>query len=298
MSHFRITYDGPALATHQMDVHELAPALLAMGDLLEAATRVLNGDRVKPQVNVRASFKTGSFGIDFELATVWLLKVRDLFGSDDATSTANALAILGALGLVARKTGVSLIGALKWLRGRTLTRVEQGEDTVRLSVDEDALEIEHEVLALLRELAVREALDKLLAPLDRDGVDTFATGTEDAVAERVLQAEREWFRTPAIEDAMILDDNRRMAFSIVSLAFREDNKWRLYDGAATIHATITDTRFLARVDQNLEIFAKGDALICRVRVRQWQTTRGVRTEYEVTEVLEHRQAGRKLPLPL
>jgi len=34
--HFRITYDGPALASHEMDVRELAPALLAMSDLLKA----------------------------------------------------------------------------------------------------------------------------------------------------------------------------------------------------------------------------------------------------------------------
>ena len=68
MSRFRITYDGPALESSEMDVRELAPALLAFGDLLDASTRALCGDQVRPRVNVRGSFKTGSFGIDFTLA--------------------------------------------------------------------------------------------------------------------------------------------------------------------------------------------------------------------------------------
>ena len=31
---FEVVYDGPALAGHQMDVRELAPALLGVGNLL------------------------------------------------------------------------------------------------------------------------------------------------------------------------------------------------------------------------------------------------------------------------
>lgn len=297
-AHFRITYDGTALSSNEMNVRELAPALLAAGDMLEAATRALNGDRVKSQINVRASFKTGCFGIDFNLATDWVLKVRDIFATDTASAAANAIEILGALGLVAWKGKQSLIAALKWLRGRKIEKVEIGDKTAHLIVENEALEIELAVLALLRDLAVREALDKLLAPLDREGIDTFASGTDADIVQIIGKAERSWFYTPAVEDDLVLDDVRKMAFSIVSLAFKEDNKWRLYDGAATIHAAIADIGFLTRVDQNVETFAKGDLLICMVRVRQWQIPSGARTEYEVVEVLEHRQAARQIRLPI
>lgn len=298
MSQFRITYDGPALQSHEMDVRELAPALLAAGDLLEAATRALNGERMRAQINVRASFKTGSFGIDFNLATDWVLKVRDIFASDTATAAANALAVLGALGLAARPAGMGLLAVLKWLRGRQIARVETQPDSARLVVEGESIDVELAVLALLQDLAVREAFDRLLSPLDREGIDLFACGTDTAVVDTVRETERLWFATPVLEDDLVLDDVRKMAFSIVSLAFKEDNKWRLYDGAATIHATISDSGFLARVDQNVETFAKGDLLICRVRVRQWQTPSGARTEYEVAEVLEHRQAARQIRLPI
>lgn len=296
-THFRITYDGPALAHHEMDVRELAPALLSISDLLDNATRVLKGGTAKPQINVRGSFKTGSFGIDLMLATDWLTAVRDLFASDNASALSNAIEILGAVGLVGWQGKRGLLAVLKWLRGRAITRVELREDDAVLIVDDEQLAIEREVLALLQDLAVRESLDKVLSPLDRTGITTFAAGSDDAVFDTVSEAERAWFHPPSWEDELLFDDVRKMAFSIVSLAFKEDNKWRLYDGAATIHATIQDAGFIERVNQSLEHFAKGDVLICLVRVRQWQTATGARTEYEVTEVLEHRHAARQLRLP-
>lgn len=295
---FRVTYDGPALAHHEMDVRELAPALLAVGDVLEAATRALYGDRIKAQTTVRASFKSGSFGIDFQLATDWLLKVRDLLASDDTSAVLNAAELLALIGLLAKNgTRKGLLPVLKWLQGRQITRVEAGDNTARIHVEDESIEVETAVIQLLRDIAVREAIDKMLAPLDGEGIDTFASGTDEAFAVRITEDERLWFKAPGLQDELLLDDSRKMAFSIVSLAFKEDNKWRLYDGAATIHATISDRDFLARVDQNAVSFTKGDVLICIVRVQQWQTPSGARTEYEVTEVIEHRRAARQLHLP-
>ena len=66
MSEFSITYDGPALSEHMMDVKELGPALLAIGDLCSEASRFINGDDVS---NIQVRVKTtapGSFDIILE----------------------------------------------------------------------------------------------------------------------------------------------------------------------------------------------------------------------------------------
>lgn len=296
MSNFRLTYDGPALKSSEMDVRELAPALLAAGDLLDAATRVLNGDRSKPQINVRGSFKVGSFGIDFTLVSDWGMAVKDLFLSDTVAAIANASTILGLLGFVGKKSG--LLGTLKWIRGRKISKVQIKQNSAKICIDEESIEVDSRIVALLRDLEVRESFDKLLAPLDRVGIDRFASGTDETIDQIITKDQRSWFHSPTPEDELILEDSRKMAFSIVSLAFKEDHKWRLYDGSATIHATISDYDFIHRVDQNIERFAKGDSLICMVVVRQWQTLNGVRTDYDVTDVLEHRHAFRQIHLPL
>lgn len=304
MSEFRVTYDGPALQTSEMDVRELAPALLAVGDLLSSATTVLYGDKIKPQINVKGSFKTGSFGIDFVLSADLISRITDIFTSREANAAANALALLGFVGLGVKvsynQIKPTLLDTLKWMRGRKIQKVEiDAPDSIAtLYIDNEKLEIETQVLGLLRDVSVREAVERMLSPLKTDGITDFYVGDDKAnTSAHIVSREVEWFSRPEIEDELIIDENRKMIFSIVSLAFKEDNKWRLSDGTATINATITDSNFISKVNHNQINFAKGDILVCNVKVRQWQTGSGAKTEYEVFEVLEHRTSARQISLP-
>jgi hypothetical protein len=113
-----------------------------------------------------------------------------------------------------------------------------------------------------------------------------------------LQRVRSAISKPKLADATIIDDVRRLAFSIISLAFKDDNKWRLNDGTGAISATIEDADFLAKVYANQIAFSKGDILICDVRVVQKQAEAGLRTEYTVIRVVELRPGIRQIPLPL
>ena len=99
-----------------------------------------------------------------------------------------------------------------------------------------------------------------------------------------------------MSDKPILEEKRRVAFSILSLAFKKGNKWRLYDGNAQINALISDDMFLKRVNSNEIAFAKGDILICDVAIIQKRTRDGLKTDYEVIKVVKHESAARQLPL--
>lgn len=62
-----IRYDGPALSGHEMDVHKLAPALLAVGELCRVANQTFNADVATVKVLVKANVEQQCFQLQLEL---------------------------------------------------------------------------------------------------------------------------------------------------------------------------------------------------------------------------------------
>lgn len=299
MSNVRITYDGPALDAHTMDVRALAPALLAFGDLCEHAALALYGDAARVRVEVRASFRTGSFGIDLSVSQQLAQQIIHWLAGDGVTAVANAKSLLEIIGITGAAAGGGLIGILRWLKGRRIKRVEADPQGLRIiAEDGEAVAVEERVLVLLQRRSVRESLQRVIEPIEREGIERVAFGDDETITAVIERHEAGWFHAPPIEDVMILDETRVINFSIVSLSFREDNKWRLFDGQATIHVTLADQAFIERVNHNQERFAKGDILKAETRVTQWQTADGLRTEYTILRVLEHRMGAEQIGLPL
>lgn len=293
MAKFRITYDGLALDRSEMDVRELAPALLAVGELLETSASLLYGDSTKAQTKVVGSFRKGCFGIEFNFVGVWD-QIASLLTGKDTTAALNLLAVIGF------SYGVknSLIKAIKWVKNRKLTKIEREDNNVILFIDNESFDIEENVYNLLTNLDVRRKMEGIVSPLTRDGIDTlYITENETEIVNQISKNEAGWFHAPTnIEETLILDETRTMSFSIVSLAFKEDNKWRLSDGNAIFSVSILDEDFIKQVDSNLISFAKGDILVCEIRIQQWQTVKGARTEYDVIQVIEHRKSPRQISL--
>ncbi|MGN6480538.1 hypothetical protein [Luteibacter sp.] len=300
MTEFRLTYDGPALIAHEMHRRDLAPALIAMSDLLEASAHALYGDAVKIDVHIKGPFKSGSFNIDFVAGVQWLQSVRDFLTGQSSAAFANATAILTAVGIV----GKGLFSLLKWLRGRTVSHVEpitpdaQGFARVRVHAGEDMYEVRRHALDLLNNLAVRDALERVIKPLGEHGVEIFALGSEGVLNVIVGGDERIYFAVPSDEEVLHIDDVRDMLFSMAACPGTDTRAWRLSDGEAAVTARISDEPFLAAVEDGRITLLKGDLLACRTRVRQWRGRRGIRTEYELVQISRHIRADRHLPLPL
>ena len=99
-------------------------------------------------------------------------------------------------------------------------------------------------------------------------------------------------------EEVLIDRVEDRAFGVLAPAFRDDNKWRLESGGNTIDATVEDVDFLARVDSVEELFGKGDVLLSDVHFRQVKTANGLKDEYSILRVKEHRRSARQVVMKL
>lgn len=292
----QIVYDGPALASHEMEVRDLAPALLALGDLLEETNATLNHGKSKIAVSVKGSFKTGCFAIDIAVTQSLMQQAQDLFAGAPVVAALNLVGLLG-LGYNGTKGVFQLI---RWVRNRRITNVEiLAEGVVRVYCDNEHFETEQRVLELFRNWRLRKAFqDVVFTPLQRPGIDYFAVRRGETDFSVATKEDAASFVAPEQEEETLEESERIASLQLVNIAFRDENKWRFYDGAATFYASITDPVFLNRIDINEERFAKGDILRVRLLERKTLTGDQLKAEYQVLEVIEHRRSGSQLKLPI
>ncbi|MCS3902090.1 hypothetical protein J2T55_000082 [Methylohalomonas lacus] len=293
-ANFTVVYNGDRVKNNTMDVRDLAPALLSIGSLVDEANRVLNGDNATVKLHVDTT-APGCFEINMLLDLAFLSQVKDFLTSDLVNSAINLNDLIwGGVGAT-----WGLIGLAKLLKGKKPPKAERVDDhTVRIQVDGQTYDVPLKLLRLYQDLGVRNALEKTISPLKKEGIDSLEVKQEGKAIAFIEKKEADYFDAPQAEDEEILDEIEKGAYSILSVAFKEDNKWRLYDGNTTITASIKDEDFIYRVEHGLESFTKGDVLICEVRKRQYITGSDLKTEYEVERVIEHKKAARQINLDL
>lgn len=290
--HFSIKYDGPALADHQMDVRELAPALIALSNLLEEANREAFPDSNEVRVQVKGNFKGGSFGVDFIALQSIGQQIVSMLGGPNATAAANLFGILGGLGLMGAGAK-GLIALIKWLGGRKPTAIIKTGDSeifeIRTSEEVETFEVDLVTARLYRSRVVKQSLARVLKPLERDGIDVFATGVEGVTQIVVTKEELPAFLRAA-DDAQIVSDvlTDGVMLQVESAVFKDGNKWRFNDGTTTFFASVNDKAFLSRIELGEERFGKRDILVVQLRRVQSITDSGLKTDLIVERVHEHK----------
>ncbi|MCA3738054.1 MAG: hypothetical protein IM673_08365 [Phenylobacterium sp.] len=176
-THVRTTirYDGPALAGHEMDVQDLAPALLALADIVQTANRNFNGSAASMKVLVNADVEQRCFQIDISLVQSILDQAKGFF-ADDHVKTAEDIA--KAIGLVVGG-GVGLFKFVKWLSANREagTRLEvrtEGGITVVINGDGNSINVPTDTYRLASDPVIVDKIKKVVRPLRRAGYETLS----------------------------------------------------------------------------------------------------------------------------
>lgn len=170
-----IKFDGPALEGKAMDVAHLAPALLALSDLVKSTNNFANGDRAGVKVLVSADLEQKCFELTIELAlTIW--EQAKLLIDDDRVLTAKEIAEW--IGIIGAST-YGLFNLIKRLKGRnigsvTALEVLDGQNMVEIRVEgeDDPIKTVQAVYELYANIQTRQKAVAVLAPLHEDGYET------------------------------------------------------------------------------------------------------------------------------
>ena len=195
-----------------------------------------------------------------------------------------------------------LIQLIRRIRGRKVTKVEvieEARETVLTLEEGELIRVESRVAKAYLNPTIRKDVYEVMKPLEKEGVTKFSSyvGSDKTPTVRVEKEEITYFKPDVDINAEIEPTEKEMLVTIDSLAFKENNKWRVFDGTSSFFVTILDDEFLERVRSNRVRFAHDDVLHVRLRTTQMLDSDGLRAHHEIVKVIAH-NPSQQLPLGL
>ena len=298
-----IRYDGPALASHQMDINDLAPALLALGDLIRDCNRILNGKDTTVRVLINADLEQNCFELGFEVIQSFGDQIMSLIGQDGAKSAKEILEWIGIITSGSAFVSASILHVLNWLAKRkkegVTYNITANDGSVIYIADNGAtINVPPPVHQLLQAPEVIRNAKKVIAPVATEGISSVEFEHNGLIAQEINEDEAQDIlklpQSEVIEDGQETEhvSEIRTSVRIKRAVYEGGGKWTIIY-QRPVEAAILDEDFVDR-------FQKGDIkapprsvldvdLIVRVPVDKDSIATGS-PSYEVTKI-----HGVKLP---
>lgn len=298
---FKFIFDGPAFAEHQIDVADLAPALLALGNIVKRANEAINNNRAEARLMIKATAE-GSFDAILSIDVSFLSAVVDMVdhatGHRERIATAKELTdLLINVGKITGGTVASGLAGyffvLKKLRRNRPEEIKANKDgTTTIVAGGNTIIVDNRTIILLEDSATREATEEFGKKLDRiPGLSHVRFSDDDPDPEVVLaKGDLQFLRIPEPldEEPVEATSERKVWLKIVTAPFRDGYVWRFTDGGEkSFTATVTDEEFFKKVANGDIALSANDKLLCLIIEKQSLNGDSLSKEIEIARVLEY-----------
>lgn len=277
---FSLRYEGTALDQGRMRVSDLAPALLALGDLVSDTHQIVNPNLPALDVEINSAPRQGSFIVDL------IAMVQEQYGELALSDT--ALGVTQTITLVTG--GHGLFDYIRLLRGRTPVREEPLSDgRVRVHLDDDSyVDAPADVVLAGNDINIRRHAKRVVTPLERVGIDGVGFETEETTTTvHIGSADLPSYDVP---DEIFEDEPEPVRTEVVlrprSISLESDGGWKMRDGQGeALTVTFEDDEFVRRVQSKEQPIGLGDRLVVQLRTEPGQGRKWNR--HFVEHVLDH-----------
>ncbi len=173
-----IRYDGPALAGHEIDVQELAPALLALAEMIQLTNRKFNGDASNMRVTVKADIEQKCFQLHIHIFQTLIQHAQQVFGTTEYKTAKEIAEFLDLIFPAGAPAGTFALW--RWWAKRqqdhvpqtSLQTTQHGGNTTIISGDGSNITVNNNVYELANDPEVANLGRKIMRPLEQPGYDT------------------------------------------------------------------------------------------------------------------------------
>ncbi|MBF2760536.1 MAG: hypothetical protein ISN28_09750 [Ectothiorhodospiraceae bacterium AqS1] len=299
-SKMTLVFEGSAVENGEIDVQDLAPALLSLGELIKAANHEINGDRTQISIKMRA-VSEGSFEVDLVSIQSIIEQAKGLWDllSDNSDKIATANEIFDLLFNIKTLSGIAVGGGLfalkKFMKGKKPDKIEHIGGDVHIYKGDIYFITNSKIINLEKNQIVGKQARKFVSSLSNEGIENIKIRRPDTEDLSVRKEDIEYFENKE-SDENLLDTTREINLQIINLSFKENNQWRVTDGDASFNVAIEDVDFLDRIASNDISFSKGDFLNCLVREKQMRNSDGLKIKRSIIKVKGHQPANRQSKL--
>lgn len=270
-----LEYRGPITELGRMNSYEVAGYIIAFSNFLGIASRRIYGERIELRTEIQG-FRNNSFDIDFFLQVAGLTALG---------FSQNPLTVKDLITLI--RDSIRAWIHLKGLPPKEiLPQPNKINATTIINQNGDSF-CNAEVITVITNPKAGEAVEHFIKNPLQKGASQVHINSKSEKEIALIEEKDAPFFVPINIDKTLIENIIHMHLLIESANFKENNKWRFFDGHSSFYADIEDKGFLRRVDAGEERFGKGDALEADVRISQSGSRGSLKMEHTIIKVLKH-----------